>query len=128
MAVTSALGRFLDPVADKLLVAASLIMMVDFERISGLAVLPALVIVCREIMVSGLREHLASLKVPLPVIVLAKWKTTFQILATGFLLVGNAAPEFIPAVIIGNVLLWTAGLLTIQTGYIYFRVALKHID
>ena len=103
-------------------------MMVAFERIAGLAVLPAVVIMCREIMVSGLREHLAELKVPLPVTVLAKWKTTAQILAIGFLLVGDASPEFIPSILIGDILLWIAGIVTVQTGYIYLRTGLKHLD
>ena len=128
MNVVSPLGRFLDPIADKLLVAAALMMMVAFERISGLAILPAVIIMCREIMVSGLREHLAELKVPLPVTVLAKWKTTAQILAIGFLLVGDASPDMIPSILIGDILLWIAGLVTVQTGYIYLRTGLKHLD
>jgi cardiolipin synthase len=128
MNVVSPLGRFLDPIADKLLVAAALMMMVAFERISGLAVLPAVIIMCREIMVSGLREHLAEIKVPLPVTVLAKWKTTAQILAIGFLLVGDASPDLIPSILIGDILLWIAGIVTVQTGYIYLRTGLKHLD
>jgi cardiolipin synthase len=128
MNVASRLGRFLDPIADKLLVAAALMMMVAFGRISGLAVLPAVIIMCREILVSGLREHLAELKVPLPVTVLAKWKTTAQILAIGFLLVGEASPDLIPSILIGDVLLWVAGLVTVQTGYIYLRTGLKHLE
>ncbi|NIZ00335.1 CDP-diacylglycerol--glycerol-3-phosphate 3-phosphatidyltransferase [Thalassospira lucentensis] len=128
MNVVSPLGRFLDPIADKLLVAAALMMMVSFERIAGLSVLPAVIIMCREIMVSGLREHLAELKVPLPVTVLAKWKTTAQILAIGFLLVGDASPDLIPSVLIGDILLWIAGIVTVQTGYIYLRTGLKHLD
>ena len=128
MNVVSPLGRFLDPIADKLLVAAALMMMVAFERISGFAVLPAVIIMCREIMVSGLREHLAEIKVPLPVTVLAKWKTTAQILAIGFLLVGDASPELIPSILIGDILLWIAGIVTVQTGYIYLRTGLKHLD
>ncbi|HCK18374.1 MAG TPA: CDP-diacylglycerol--glycerol-3-phosphate 3-phosphatidyltransferase, partial [Thalassospira sp.] len=115
-------------IADKLLVAAALMMMVAFERISGFAVLPAVIIMCREIMVSGLREHLAEIKVPLPVTVLAKWKTTAQILAIGFLLVGDASPELIPSILIGDILLWIAGIVTVQTGYIYLRTGLKHLD
>ncbi|MFH1803759.1 MAG: CDP-diacylglycerol--glycerol-3-phosphate 3-phosphatidyltransferase [Pseudomonadota bacterium] len=127
MNVVSPMGRFLDPIADKLLVAAALMMMVAFDRISGLTVLPAVIIMCREILVSGLREHLAELKVPLPVTVLAKWKTTAQILAIGFLLVGEASPALIPSILIGDILMWLAGLVTVQTGYIYLRTGLKHI-
>lgn len=125
---TSALGRFLDPIADKLLVAAALLMMVAFDRIVGLTILPALIILCREILVSGLREFLAELKVRVPVTYLAKWKTTAQLLALGFLLVGEAAPAAIPAVLIGDILLWLAGLLTIQTGYVYLRTGLAHME
>jgi len=77
----SAFGRFLDPIADKLLVAAVILMLVATGRISGLVVLPALVILCREVMVSGLREFLAQVNVGVPVSRLAKWKTALQLIA-----------------------------------------------
>ena len=127
MNLVSRLGRFLDPIADKLLVAAAIIMMVAFERISGLAVLAALVILCREILVSGLREFLAELQVRVPVTRLAKWKTAFQIIAICFLLIGAAAPWGIPARDIGEISLWIAAILTLYTGYDYLRAGLRHM-
>ena len=86
----SGLGRFLDPVADKLLVAATLLMLVYVGQISGVTILPALVILCREITVSALREFLAEISVSVPVSKLAKWKTAVQMVAIGFLIVGDA--------------------------------------
>jgi cardiolipin synthase (CMP-forming) len=123
----SELGRFLDPIADKLLVSATLFMLTVTHRLSGLAVLPALVILCREILVSGLREYLAGLSVGMPVSRLAKWKTVIQMVAIGVLIVGDAGPSFIPVVAIGEALLWLAGILTLVTGYDYLRAGLSHI-
>jgi cardiolipin synthase len=123
----SRLGQFLDPVADKLLVAAALLMLVAVDRITGWAILPTLVILCREILVAGLREFLAEVRVVVPVSRLAKWKTAVQILAIGFLLVGDAAPGWIPALDIGIYALWLAALLTIYTGYDYLRGGLIHM-
>lgn len=124
----SAFGRFLDPVADKLLVASALLMMVAFGQITGLVILPAVVILCREIMVSGLREYLAGLRVSVPVSQLAKWKTTIQMISIGFLLVGDASPDAIPARVIGEVALWMAAALTLITAYDYLRAGLRHIE
>lgn len=124
---TSRLGQFLDPVADKLLVATALLMLVAVDRIAGWTILPTLVILCREILVAGLREFLAEVKVEVPVSRLAKWKTTVQILAIGFLLVGDAAPGWLPALDIGIYSLWLAALLTIYTGYDYLRGGLIHM-
>jgi cardiolipin synthase len=123
----SALGRFLDPVADKLLVASVILLLVAFGRISDWTVLPALVILCREILVSGLREFLAGLRVRVPVSRLAKWKTTIQMVAIGFLIVGDTAPALIPALQIGAAGLWIAAALTIVTGYDYLRSGLKYM-
>lgn len=123
----SVLGQFLDPLADKLLVSAALLMMVGFGQISGLVILPAVVILCREIMVSGLREFLAGLRVSVPVSALAKWKTVIQMVAIGVLIVGDAGPDVIPARIIGEVGLWIAAALTLVTGYDYLRVGIVHI-
>ncbi len=123
----SRLGAFMDPIADKLLIATALTMMVAFGRIEGYSVIAAIVILCREFVVSGLREFLADLKVSIPVTYLAKWKTTIQIFALGFLLVGNAAPDWIPAVTIGNYCLWVAAILTLYTGYDYLKSGLKHM-
>lgn len=123
----SRLGAFMDPIADKLLIATALMMMVAFGRIEGYSVIAAVIILCREFVVSGLREFLADLKVSIPVTYLAKWKTTIQIFALGFLLVGDAAPEWIPAVIIGDYCLWAAAILTLYTGYDYLKSGLKHM-
>jgi cardiolipin synthase len=124
----SELGRFLDPVADKLLVAATLFMLVAKGRFSSeWALLPALVILCREILVSGLREYLAGLRARLPVSRLAKWKTAIQMVAIGVLIVGNAGPRFLPVVEIGELLLWAAALLTLVTGYQYLSAGLAHM-
>jgi len=125
----SALGRFLDPIADKLLVAAVLMMLVANGRIAGPTLLPALVILCREILVSGLREFLAGLRVSVPVSQLAKWKTTLQMIALGFLIVGDVGPDFGPVTTaeIGIYGLWIAALLTLVTGYDYLRVGLRHM-
>jgi cardiolipin synthase len=127
MALVSALGRFLDPIADKLVVAAILMVMVAHGQISGWVVLPALIILCREIMVSGLREYLAELKVGVPVSILAKWKTTMQMVALGFLIIGDAGPAGWPTQMIGEGLLWLAAALTLVTGYDYLQVGLKHM-
>lgn len=125
----SAFGRFLDPIADKLLVASVLMALVGIDRISGLTVLPAAVIMCREILVSGLREFLAEVRVGVPVSALAKWKTALQMLCLGFLLVGPNGPDFGPVTTseIGIYGLWAAAVLTLITGYDYLVHGLKHI-
>ena len=126
----SVLGQFLDPVADKLLVAAVLMLLVAFQRVTELSILAAIVILCREIMVSGLREFLAEIRVGMPVSKLAKWKTTVQILALGFLLTGVAGDILLPTgwtQTIGITLLWIAAGLTMYTGYDYLRLGLKHM-
>jgi cardiolipin synthase len=123
----SEIGRFLDPIADKLLVAATLFMLTTTGRLSAGAVLPALVILCREILVSGLREYLAGLRVGLPVSKLAKWKTAIQMVAIGVLIVGDAGPALLPVRAIGEMLLWMAALLTLVTGYDYLRAGLSHM-
>lgn len=125
----SAFGRFLDPIADKLLVAAVLLALVGIDRISGLLVLPAAVILCREILVSGLREFLAEVDVSVPVSKLAKWKTGIQMLALGFIMVGPNGPDFGPVstMEIGVSGLWGAALLTLVTGYDYLVHGIRHI-
>ena len=92
----SALGRFLDPIADKLLIASLIVILVATRQIEGLLVIPAIIILCREILVSGLREYLAEIKVSLPVSNLAKWKTAIQMVALGFLIIGTAGPDSCP--------------------------------
>ena len=123
----SKLGRFLDPIADKLLIAAVIFMLVATGGLSGWAILPGLIILIREITVSGLREFLAELRVGMPVSSLAKWKTTIQIFALGFLIVGTASPAIIPSVLIGEILIWLAAGLTVVTGFDYLRAGLKHM-
>jgi cardiolipin synthase len=125
----SKLGRFLDPIADKLLVAAVLLMLVGIDRVSGFTVIPAAIILCREILVSGLREFLAGVHVSLPVSKLAKWKTTLQLIALGFLLVGEAGPDFGPftTLKIGTYGLWVAAGITLITGFDYLVAGLRHI-
>src|SRR4051812_31866549 len=114
----SEIGRFLDPIADKLLVAATLFMLAALGRFSSSwSLFPSLVILSREILVSGLREYLAGLRVRVPVSRLAKWKTAIQMVAIGVLIVGSAGPDWLPTVALGEVLLWAAALLTIVTGY-----------
>ena len=125
----SALGRFLDPIADKLLVAGVLLALVGGDRISGYELIPAGIILGREILVSGLREFLIELRVGMPVSELAKWKTGIQMLALGFLLVGPNGPEFwgISTLLIGVVGLWLAAGLTLLTGFDYLNVGIRHI-
>ena len=124
--VTSKLGQFLDPVADKLMVAATLLMLTAFGTISGIHILAAIVILLREILVSGLREFLSGMEVSVPVTMLAKWKTAFQMIALGALLIGKAAPPWFPAMEIGLTLLWLAAIFTLYTGYDYLKAGLKH--
>ncbi|KAF0118548.1 MAG: CDP-diacylglycerol--glycerol-3-phosphate 3-phosphatidyltransferase [Rhodospirillaceae bacterium] len=123
----SNLGRFLDPIADKLLVAAVLLMLAGFHRLSELAYLPAVVILCREILVSGLREFLAEIQVSMPVSRLAKWKTALQLAALAWLLVGDAGPAWLPVRTVGETGLWGAAILTIVTGYDYLKASLAHM-
>lgn len=124
----SALGRMLDPIADKLLVASCLLMLAADGIIHGWTLWAAIVILCREILVSGLREYLAALRVSVPVTKLAKWKTTAQLVAIGFLLAGEAGDRVFPFVTqLGLLLLWLSALLTIYTGWDYFRAGIHHL-
>ncbi|MEE8144290.1 MAG: CDP-diacylglycerol--glycerol-3-phosphate 3-phosphatidyltransferase [Kiloniellales bacterium] len=123
----SSLGRFLDPVADKLLVASVILLLVAVDGVADLTILPALVILCRELLVSGLREYLAEIQVPLPVSQLSKWKTVIQMVALGFLIVRDAGPAFLPVLAIGQVGIWLAAVLTLVTGYDYLSRGLKHM-
>jgi len=122
----SAIGQFLDPIADKLLVAAVILFLVANKQIYGLAIWPAVIILLREVAVSGLREFLAGVRVSVPVSQLAKWKTFLQIVALSFLLVGRYAPDAIPATAIGDLGLWIAGVLTVFTAWDYWRASEKH--
>jgi cardiolipin synthase len=124
----SALGRMLDPIADKLLVASCLLMLAADGIIHGWTLWAAIVILCREILVSGLREYLAALRVSVPVTKLAKWKTTAQLVAIGFLLAGEAGDRVFPFVTqLGLLLLWLSAIFTIYTGWDYFRAGIHHL-
>lgn len=125
---TSNIGKMLDPIADKLLVSASLLLLAFDRTIDKWSLWAAIIILCREILVSGLREYLAALKVSVPVTQLAKWKTAIQLVAVGFLLAGPAGDKILPYTTeIGLVLLWISAIVTLYTGYDYFRAGLKHI-
>jgi len=122
----SPLGRMLDPIADKLLVASCLLMLAAEETIRGWSLLASVIILCREILVSGLREFLAELNVRVHVTQLAKWKTTMQMIALGVLLAGPAGDKIIPGVTwTGLVMLWMAALLTLWTGFDYLKAAVR---
>ncbi len=125
---TSNIGKMLDPIADKLLVSAALILLAFDRTIDKWSLWAAIIILCREILVSGLREYLAALKVSVPVTQLAKWKTAIQLVAVGFLLAGPAGDKVLPYTTeIGLALLWVSAIVTLYTGYDYFRAGLKHI-
>jgi cardiolipin synthase len=124
----SSLGRMLDPIADKLLIAVILLMLVATQAIKGWSIWAAIVILSREILVSGLREFLAELRVSVPVSRIAKWKTTVQIFAVGFLIVGPAGVHILAHTVeIGLALLWLSAALTLYTGWDYFRAGLRHV-
>jgi cardiolipin synthase len=124
----SAFGRMLDPIADKLLVSSCLLMLAADGIIHGWTLWAAIVILCREILVSGLREYLAGLRVSVPVTRLAKWKTTVQLIAIGFLLAGAAGDKLIPVVTpVGLALLWISAIFTLYTGWDYFRAGIRHL-
>jgi cardiolipin synthase len=127
----SDLGRMLDPIADKLLVGAALMLLVGQNRLSPLGLYPAIVIMLREILVSGLREYLAEIRVGLPVTRLAKWKTGFQMGALGILLAGKTTAAllgigFVPMSAIGETALWVAAALTLVTGWDYLTAGWRH--
>ena len=130
----SRLGQFLDPIADKIMVVAVLIMLISSRKMSGepvihgIHIIPALVILLREITVSGLREFLAGLQVSVPVSALAKWKTTLQLVALGALILSGAAPDQDWIHNVGLASLWAAAALTLVTGYDYLRIGLRHMD
>src|ERR1700754_2233168 len=118
----SRLGRMLDPIADKLLVSICLLMLAVDGTIRGWSLWAAIIILCREILVSGLREYLAELRVSVPVSNLAKWKTMMQLVAVGFLIAGEAGDEiFAYTTLTGLILLWASALLTLYTGWDYMR-------
>jgi len=124
----SSLGRMLDPIADKVLVAVVLLILCSEQILDGGHRWAAVVILSREVLVSGLREYLGELRVSVPVTRIAKWKTTAQFLAIGFLIAGPAGDRLVPYVTeTGIGLLWVAAGLTLYTGYDYFRAGLRHV-
>ena len=124
----SSLGRMLDPIADKLLVSSCLLMLAADGTIRGWSLWAAIIILCREILVSGLREFLAELQVGIPVTRLAKWKTFAQLLAVGFLLAGKAGDLIFPyTTLTGLTLLWCSAVLTLYTGWDYFRAGIRYL-
>ncbi|MEQ1653965.1 MAG: CDP-diacylglycerol--glycerol-3-phosphate 3-phosphatidyltransferase [Hyphomicrobium sp.] len=123
----SNLGRMLDPIADKLLVGATLLMLVHTRDISGWSIWAAIIILSREILVSGLREFLAELNVKVHVTQLAKWKTAFQFIALAMILAGPAAQDLVPGISdAGIVILWLSAILTLYTGYDYLKAGIRH--
>ncbi|WP_448661697.1 CDP-diacylglycerol--glycerol-3-phosphate 3-phosphatidyltransferase [Sphingomonas sp. CJ20] len=124
----SKLGVFLDPIADKIMIAAVILMLVGKGVIADLHLIAALVILLREITVSGLREFLAQLQVSMPVSQLAKWKTALQLMAFGALILGGALAQWPWVETVGLVALWGAAALTAITGWDYLRVGLRHMD
>ena len=124
----STFGRMLDPIADKLLVASCLLMLAADGTIRGWSLLAAIVILCREILVSGLREYLAELRDRHADAQLARWKTTLQLVAVGFLVAGRAGDAIVPVVTpIGLALHWLSALLTLYTGWDYFHAGVRHL-
>ena len=124
----SSLGLMLDPIADKLLVASCLLMLAAEKSIHGWTLFAAVIILCREILVSGLREFLAELRVGVPVTRLAKWKTFGQLVAIGFLIAGEAGEKVLPQTVeIGIVLLWLSAIVTLYTGWDYMRAGLRYM-
>ncbi len=123
----SAFGRFLDPIADKLLVSALLFMLAATARLPDLAVVPAVVILMRELLISGLREFLAGLSVALPVSRLAKYKTAVQMIAIALLIIGPHGTAMLPLDRIGGGALWLAGLLTVLSGWDYLVTGFRHL-
>lgn len=133
----SKLGVFLDPIADKIMVAAVILILCAKGIIADLHLLAAIVILLRELTVSGLREFLAGLQVSVPVTQLAKWKTTFQMIALGSLILAGGLPNWTVSLLdtvynlpllVGLICLWLAAILTLITGWDYLRVGLKHMD
>lgn len=125
---TTSLGVMLDPIADKLLVASCLLLLAADSTIAGWSLWAAIIILCREILVSGLREFLGTVQVAVPVSRLAKWKTFAQLLAIGFLLAGPAGDRIFPYTTeTGLILLWLSALLTLYTGWDYFRTGIATV-
>jgi len=128
LSVVSKLGAMLDPIADKVLIGTCLVSLAHVTEDGWWFILPAIIIMTREFLISGLREFMAGRKVNMPVSVLAKWKTTLQLVAIGFLVGAPVFPSLPMANPIGLALLWAAALVTAQTGFAYYRGVLEHVD
>ena len=128
LGVVSKLGAMLDPIADKVLIGTCLVSLAHVTEDGWWFILPAIIIMTREFLISGLREFMAGRSVNMPVSVLAKWKTTLQLVAIGFLVGAPVFPSLSMANPIGLVLLWAAAFVTAQTGFAYYRGVLEHVD
>ena len=124
----SPFGRFLDPIADKILIVTTLLMLAGTGRIHGISLIPAVIILCRELLISGLREFLSDVKISVPVTVLAKWKTALQMVSLGIILADEANDVFFCLHEIGFVMFWTAAILTLITGYEYLKASYTHLS
>ncbi len=125
---TSKFGTFLDPISDKIFVACLLLVIVGIGRLPELWMIPAIIIFAREFLISGLREFLGPQNITVPVSKLAKWKTTVQMIALGFLIVGDIGNPLVPhTLLIGQVGLTIAAVITVITGWGYLRIGFKHI-
>lgn len=120
-------GQLFDPVADKMLIATTLLLMAAFNFFSKFSLIPALIILCREIFVSGLREFMSTKHLKLPVTRLAKYKTAFQMLSIGLLLMADIFSYQTTIKLFGELFLWVAAILTIATGYQYFKQTINHV-
>ena len=128
LGVVSKLGAMLDPIADKVLIGTCLVSLAHVTEDGWCFMLPAIIIMTREFLISGLREFMAGRSVNMPVSVLAKWKTTLQLVAIGFLVGAPVFPSLPMANPIGLALLWAAAFVTAQTGFAYYRGVLEHVD
>ena len=128
LGVVSKLGAMLDPIADKVLIGTCLVSLAHVTEDGWWFILPAIIIMTREFLISGLREFMAGRSVNIPVSVLAKWKTTLQLVAIGFLVGAPVFPSLPMANPIGLALLWAAAFVTAQTGFAYYRGVLEHVD
>ena len=122
----SNLGTFLDPIADKLLVSSVILILTSKGIISDWETIPALIILLREIAVSGLREYLAGIKVSIPVSKIAKFKTTLQLIALGILILSESGIAIFSITLLGKISLWIAAILTLYTAYDYLKTGIKH--
>ena len=122
----SKLGELLDPIADKILVSAALVLLIMNGTIKNYEVIAAIIILTREILISGLREFLAGIKVSVPVSKIAKFKTALQLIALGILILSEGGFILLPILMFGKIALWIAALLTLYTGYDYLKSGLRH--